>query len=217
MGILRNAAGVKSPARYLRKIFELATNPQAVIETYVLKGDGTFPNSPLPVLHYRRVLELPAILPATFVRRMFARNGWTNAWTAGIYTFDHYHSNTHEVLAIIKGSTKLRLGGKKGIGLTVREGDVLILPAGTAHRNLQDENAVVCVGAYPSGADFDIMRGKESEQPAARENIRSASFPAKDPVFGIHHGTGHLWTAKKKANSVSRRPNNRTRTKASTR
>lgn len=194
--LVRTAGHILGPAQVI---------PNAVVETYQLKDDGTYPNSKLPVLHYRGVLDLPAILPALFVRRMFAANGWTNSWTAGIYTFDHYHSNTHEALAIIKGSTKLRLGGRDGITVAVRKGDVLILPAGTAHRNLQDENAVVCVGAYPLGKKYDIMRGQEEERKTALANIKVAPFPSKDPVYGLHHGTSHLWPSLRLRMSVAGR------------
>ena len=33
---------------------------------------------------------------------LFARNGWLGAWVDGIYSFHHFHSTRHEVLANIR-------------------------------------------------------------------------------------------------------------------
>ena len=163
---------------------------------YLLKDDGTFPNSALPVLHYVNVLNLPALFSSWQVKRQFAKNGWTNAWVAGIFTYDHYHSNSHEVLAIIKGETTLRLGGDNGVTISVKKGDVLILPAGVAHKNLGKENDVVCVGAYPHGKDYDMNYGKDGERPVADTNIAMVTIPYKDPVFGLKKGLHESWISK---------------------
>jgi uncharacterized protein YjlB len=137
------------------------------IQTFYFKDDGTFPNSKLPVLYYPAILKVPTLFPANYVRKLFETNNWRNAWKAGIFTFDHYHSNTHEVLAIIRGETTLQLGGEKGMKLNVKKGDVIVLPAGVAHRNLNKENAVTCVGAYPRGKSYDMNYGKAGERPNA--------------------------------------------------
>src|SRR3954469_8232421 len=116
---------------------------------YVLKDDGIFPNSDLPVLFYKNVLDLPAVFPGTFVENLFRENNWRNSWKSGIFEYHHYHSITHEVIGCYKGKTTLQLGGENGVTLTVEKGDVLIIPAGVAHKNLGKEDDIACVGAYP--------------------------------------------------------------------
>ena len=67
---------------------------------------------------------------------LFARHGWPPAWRNGIYDFHHYHPNAHEALAIAVGHVRVRLGAEAGVTLDLVAGDVVVLPAGTAHRNL---------------------------------------------------------------------------------
>jgi uncharacterized protein YjlB len=168
-----------------------------VVRDYLLKGNLTFPNSTLPVLHYINVLKIPALLAGWQIKRQFAKNGWTNAWTAGIYTFHHYHSNTHEVLGVIKGETTICLGGDDGIKINVKKGDVVVIPAGVSHKNMGDENAVVCVGAYPHGANYNMNYGKPGERPAADHLIAKVAIPVKDPVFGSKKVLHEFWAPTK--------------------
>jgi len=161
----------------------------SVLRKYYLKDDGIFPNSKLPVLYYPAILSLPPVFSATFIRNLFRRNGWSNAWKSGIYTFHHYHSNTHEVMGVYKGETTLLLGGEHGIRLVIKRGDVLIIPAGVAHRNLGGESDVKCVGAYPNGIQYDMRYGKTEDRPAADLTIENIPKPEKDPVMGKKGGS----------------------------
>ena len=104
-------------------------------EQITLESTTKFPNSKLPVLLYRNVLELPPFFRALFIKKLFKSNGWSNSWKSGIYTYHHYHSNTHEVLGVYKGKTTLLLGGKKGVKIKISKGDVIIIPVGVAHKN----------------------------------------------------------------------------------
>lgn len=162
-------------------------------EQYVLRDDGTFPNSRLPVLVYRRALKLPPVFAAAYVRRLFAVNGWSNAWNYGIFEYHHYHSITHEVLGVHKGGTTLQLGGREGVKIKVERGDVIIIPAGVAHKNLGKETQLKCVGAYPGGSAYDINYGHAGERPAADRNIRRVQLPSHDPVFGKRGGLKRYW------------------------
>jgi len=164
-------------------------------ELYFVKDDGIFPNNRLPILHYPSVLELPPLLAARAVRKLFQENNWTNNWKQGIYTYHHYHSNTHEVLGVCKGEALLQLGGENGISLFIQKGDVLVIPAGVAHMNLGKENDVTCVGGYPDGRDYDMNYGKPDERPTADHNIASVPLPKTDPVFGKKGGLLQAWKA----------------------
>jgi uncharacterized protein YjlB len=158
-----------------------------------LKDDGKFPNSKLQAVLYKGILDLNVIFPAAAVRQLFRSNNWKNFWKSGIFEYHHYHSVTHEAIAVIKGKTILQLGGPKGKKITIEKGDVLIIPAGVAHKNLKAENDVSCIGAYPYGKNYDMNYGKEEERPKADKNIKKVKLPPKDPVFGKAGGIKNLW------------------------
>jgi uncharacterized protein YjlB len=156
-------------------------------ETLALRPDGGIPNSELPVLIYRGVK--PAGDPAS-AERLFAEHGWRGAWRNGIFGFHHFHSTAHEVLAIVVGGARVRLGGPAGPSLEVRRGDVLVLPAGTGHRNEGDSRDLLVVGAYPNGMSWDVRRGDPGEYDEVVANIAAVPLPESDPVGG---GLSRLW------------------------
>ena len=164
-------------------------------ELYLVNDDGVFPNNKLPILYYPKALELPKLFAGGYVRNLFSKNNWSNNWKAGIYTYHHYHSVTHEVIGIIKGETLLQLGGEQGITLFVEKGDVLVIPAGVAHMNLGKENDVTCIGGYPGGKDYDMKYGHAGERPRADENIATVPLPATDPIYNEPGGLKEVWKA----------------------
>ena len=161
-------------------------------EKHYFKDDGKIPNNKLPLLIYRA--GLPGNQDATNVIKMFAVNNWTNAWDNGIYSYHHYHSTTHEVLGIYAGSATLHLGGESGERLRVTAGDVIIIPAGVAHKKLDASSDFAVVGAYPEGRDWDVLKGEPGERPAADENIASLPIPKSDPLLGITEGLTKIWS-----------------------
>ena len=167
---------------------------QASITTYSIKDDGQFPNSEYPVLLYKNVLDIPFFRPAAYIEKLFKRNNWYNFWKSGIYEFNHYHSNTHEVMGVFKGKATILLGGTEGTRVTVEKGDVLIIPAGVAHQNLQSQKQIKCVGGYPNGIKYDMKYGKSDERPQADENIKKVSVSIKDPVYGKLKGIPEYWS-----------------------
>ena len=166
---------------------------QTDIEQIALQDDGVFPNSRHPALLYKSALDIPMLFPGTHVRHLFERNGWSNSWDEGTFQYHHYHSITHEVLGIYKGHTILQLGGLKGPKIFVEKGDVLIIPAGVAHKNQGAENSVGVIGAYPDGRDYDMNYGNPDERPGTDENIRKVPVPQTDPLFGKDGGLIKIW------------------------
>ena len=160
------------------------TNPH--ILHFVLKRNKNFPNSKLPVLIYQNAVKFPSDKNkvATTIQKIFSRNGWSNSWSNGIYDFHHYHSNTHEGMAICAGEVEVILGGPKGKKIKLSQGDVIILPAGVGHRCLKASKDFLCVGAYPQGKEYDTNLGKNKELEKALSNIKNLSHPSKDPIFG---------------------------------
>lgn len=154
---------------------------------HLIPEAGEFPNNGLlPLLVYRNALHLPEKDRSQAVTDMFERNRWTNAWTNGIFKYHHYHSNAHEVLGITRGTVRVQFGGPSGISLLLEEKDVVIIPAGVAHKNISENDDVVCVGAYPEDRRCDMNYGKGSERPAADKNIKSTPLPDTDPVYGVN-------------------------------
>jgi uncharacterized protein YjlB len=69
--------------------------------------------------------------------------------------------------------------------LSVQAGDVVIIPAGVAHKNLGSSGDFRVVGAYPHGQSPDMQYGKSGERPSADEAIAATSLPKADPVYGV--------------------------------
>jgi uncharacterized protein YjlB len=152
---------------------------------YQLKDDGSIPNNPeLPLLVYEGAFKLPTREPASVIEQVFAANEWTGSWRNGIYRFHHYHSKTHEVLGVFSGSATVQFGGQHGITQSLRAGDVVIIPAGVAHKNLGASSNFGVVGAYPGGREADMNYGKADERLVADYNIAHVPLPRRDPVYG---------------------------------
>lgn len=151
------------------------------VKSFYFKDDGVIPNNPdLPVLFY------PAALKgrAGQAEEIFHKNNWGNNWTNGIFDFHHYHSNSHEALAVVKGSATVLLGGPQGKKLTVNEGDVVVLPAGTGHKRIDSSHDFKVAGAYPDGMDYNTKTTNSEDRLQAMDDIKMVPSPKQDPVFG---------------------------------
>src|SRR5438876_10260519 len=121
------------------------------------KDDGVYPGSVLPVLLYRAASTADAQDRASGFERGFAQNDWRNSWRNGVYPFAHYHSTSHEMLGVFRGSATLRIGGEHGKNVDVHAGDVIVIPAGVAHQKIGGSEDFAVVGAYPDGRDWDLF------------------------------------------------------------
>src|SRR5690349_16900148 len=141
------------------------------LETWTAPPGDTIPNGRFPVLIYRGV-------DLTDARGLFAANGWGGSWVNGVFDFHHFHSTSHEALAVIAGSAVLELGGPQGKAFPVEAGDVLVLPAGTGHRRASSSGDFRVVGAYPLGQeDYDLLRAADE---AAVARIAALDAPESD-------------------------------------
>lgn len=159
---------------------------------FYFKDDGSVPNSHLPLLLYRDAFSARGEKGAEWLEARFLSNGWYNSWRNGIFTFQHYHSITHEVLGIYSGEVDVLLGGEKGKVVKLYAGDIVIIPAGVGHKNLGELDLGV-VGAYPDGMHVDIMRGEKNERPMVDRNIARVPIPATDPYAGNIPGLRRYW------------------------
>ncbi len=148
----------------------------AAIETYCFADDGIVPNSALPLVVYRGALP-EAGDRAAFCEEMFARNGWPDSWRNGIYPYHHYHSTAHEVLGIACGRARVRLGGENGQSVELRAGDVVVIPAGVAHKREAASGDLLVIGSYPLGQDPDTCRAEPGtrDRAAASDRNREAA------------------------------------------
>ncbi|MEZ0293504.1 MAG: cupin domain-containing protein [Solirubrobacteraceae bacterium] len=153
------------------------------LETWQAPPGDTIPNHPgFPVLVYRGT----GMRDPMTARSRFAEHGWGGSWVDGVFDYHHFHSTSHEVLAVVAGRATLELGGPQGETFEVAAGDVVVLPAGTGHRRAGADGSFTVVGAYPAGQeDYDLLRGDDPAEVAdARERIAALGAPPQDPVGG---------------------------------
>jgi uncharacterized protein YjlB len=190
-GKLERITGIGWPsARQAKKLIQ-KRRPQAI----VFNNNGYVPNNPkFPFLHYRNVVSLTkAPDPAAVFECLFKTNGWAGAWRNGIYDYIHFHPRTHEVLGVARGRARVRFGGTRGKTVSLRTGDVVILPAGTGHQALTVSKDLLVVGAYPVSGKYDEFRARPADHTKALRMIPKVRAPTKDPVFGKKGPLKRLW------------------------
>jgi uncharacterized protein YjlB len=151
-----------------------------------------FPNSTLPIVIYRNALDI-ATGDSESVIEVFKSNNWGDTWTNSVYPIHHYHSTAHEVLGVSAGCAKIQFGGADGIIENLEKGDVVIIPAGVAHKKLGASHNFTVVGAYPAGQHMDLNYGEEHERPYADQIIARLPLPETDPVYGNDGELMNLW------------------------
>lgn len=162
-------------------------------ETIFVQSSDISPNSKLPLLIYRNVFPRDA----DGIEQRLRANGWEPQWRdeKGFYPFDHFHSEGHELLAVVSGSVGARFGGPGGVSAKASAGDVIVLPAGTSHIAEFASDDLFIVGAYPPGQRPDIRRGKFEGDAEVLSNLAKLPLPATDPISGEKDGTLHaLWS-----------------------
>ncbi|KAI8933129.1 hypothetical protein NX059_009770 [Plenodomus lindquistii] len=170
-------------------------------EQYSLPKTTHVPNSDLPALIYRNVLPRPVDSDVT--KRLCESNGWEKRGEWGAITIPHFHPNTHECYAIIRGQSRLALGrakpneGTDGVEVDVSEGDVIVVPAGVSHRSLSSDDDFWYIGVYPKDAPRwrnNHCEGDESMEDLFKE-IRNVAVPNSDPVYGARGPLCQIWTS----------------------
>lgn len=155
-----------------------------MVEQHWSKPNGMLPNSRFPLLVHRGAA--PGGAEAVLGR--LRENGWLNNWRyPGIYEYNHFHSTTHEALGCAQGWMEVELFGAGGTRLTVRAGDVIVMPAGVSHKMTGHSPDVLMVGGYPEGRDWDNVQEAhltEEARRAAVKRIMMLPIPARDPATG---------------------------------
>lgn len=170
------------------------TNKNAEIVALQLGENGNFPNNPnLPVLLYKNVFDFAEGDPAATIEKVFSENDWGGSWRNGIFSYHHYHSDTHEALGVYGGWAEVQLGGPDNDPVRIEKGDLVVLPAGTSHKKIDSGDGFAVVGAYPGGQSYDMNYGKEGEIENAKQNIAGVPLPEEDPVFGMDGEMFEFW------------------------
>jgi len=165
------------------------------VSKYMIPAYESIPNSSIvkrPVYHYHGVFgqDVGAGEMEAYLRKQGVVEP---AWRYTMFNNSHFHANTHEVLAIAQGSATCLFGGDDasvGTKVDVAQGDVVIVPAGIAHRLWRDherENKpLLMVGAYPvfSGGHWDMHYGNASELKGVEAKIKEVAWFERDPIYG---------------------------------
>ncbi|KAH7362227.1 hypothetical protein B0T11DRAFT_352105 [Plectosphaerella cucumerina] len=120
------------------------------IAKYHLPPTELVPNSPRPLLHYKKAISPGSAVDAW---NLFTNNGWHVSWIFryGATQASHYHSKAHECMAVLSGTATIRFGVADtsddleastsgsarepgGVELRAEAGDVFVIPAGVAHK-----------------------------------------------------------------------------------
>lgn len=189
--IAEQVTGIGRPGKRKASEYVRARKPNL----YRFRDDGRTPNnSLLPLVVYLSPVRFSDGLdPAAIFEDLFASHGWDDSWRNGIYDFLHFHTQTHEVLGIARGRTRVQFGGEKGRSLVVKAGDVIVLPAGTGHRRLGASDDLLVVGAYPQRGKYDEPRPEDIEHEKALARIRKVRVPSADPVYGKDGPLMSVW------------------------
>ncbi|KAI8944727.1 RmlC-like cupin domain-containing protein [Xylaria longipes] len=111
----------------------------------------------------------------------------TPQWRFTMYTTSHFHSTSHEVLAVTSGKATICFGHEDNPGKVtcdLEKGDLAVIPAGVAHRLLEVlEGDFSMVGSYPKGYNWDMCYGTHAEEEKIVK-IKELPWFDRDPVYG---------------------------------
>ena len=128
------------------------------------------------------------------LERLFRANGWGGTWQNGIFPYQHFHDDAHEVLGIARGEAVVQLGGAGGPEVSVRAGDVVVLPAGTGHKRLSSSADLLVVGGYPPGQEGpSVLRPAGESMTSLVGRCAAVALPETDPVEGADGPLTRLW------------------------
>lgn len=165
-------------------------------ETHFLsEPSGGVPNNPLPLLLYRQAMPAEVEDGAAWFESTFDKHAWPPRWRYPVFTYTHFHTNTHEVLGIYAGEADIQLGGESGPVIHLIKGDAVLIPAGVGHKQIHASDDFMAVGAYPAGLSPDKYLDQPEQLPETLKNVARVSIPDSDPLYGDAGGLLQAWQA----------------------
>lgn len=190
---LAASAHIKHSAKHASNMspkVSLAPLSSLRVSKHQIPAHSLVPNTSIqhkPLLIYHSAFE-PSTASASAIESHLSSIGVVDPqWRYTMYSTNHFHSTTHEVLCISGGRAKLCFGGEDNDGRVepvVEKGDVVIVPAGVGHRLLEDQGGgFEMVGSYPTGFSWDMCYGKKGEENKVK-GIEKLAWFDKDPIYG---------------------------------
>lgn len=159
------------------------------VSSHQIPAFGRIPNTSIqnkPLMIYHSAFQTSASA-STMEDHLSSVGVVTPQWRYTMFSQSHFHSTAHEVLCVARGKAKLCFGGEenpKRVEPTVEKGDVMIVPAGVAHRLLEDVGGDFnMVGSYQTGKSWDMCYGEEGEENKVK-GIASLGWFKEDPMYG---------------------------------
>jgi len=162
------------------------TSTTTLFDIYRLfaRDDGTFPNNEeYPALLYKSAFKGTE---AEGRRAIVEGGDWTTPWVWGVFSYHHYHSKAWESLLCIRGEALVQFGGGSGPTVKVADGDLVLIPPGLAHRQLDEKDGFALLGSYPKerfNGSIDTLTGPPTRE--ERERMAECYVPERDPLFHL--------------------------------
>lgn len=123
---------------------------EAYLVAHKIEENGNFPNNPtLPLMIYKGTLRLHPDDNVEAIKKVFAQNGYTNAWVDGIFDYHHYHSNTHEVMGVFCGKADVQFGGDHGVCIELDKGGCYYYSCRRSTQKAKFERRLYCSWCLP--------------------------------------------------------------------
>ncbi|KAJ4138646.1 hypothetical protein NW768_002497 [Fusarium equiseti] len=147
----------------------MSSLPEPIL--YNIKPTKLVPNSPKPLLLYKKAFVKDGKVDRTAAFETFRSNNWDVQWLVryGQHQRAHYHSQTHEAMIVVHGPGKIRWGvadlsdnwedhtyGQAyedgGIEVEVEVGDLFVIPAGVSHKSYDPDATSASFGCLTGDA-----------------------------------------------------------------
>ena len=164
------------------------------IEKYFFDGNGRVPNSRLPLLIYRKVIQWEVLEMEAIMRQ----NHWLPDWRAheGMWPRHHFHCEAHEIICVTRGAHVVKLGGHDGVYGKLTKGDVVVIPAGVGHCGIQISDDLDLTGGFAEGQSVvDFRMGYPEDYPDLLVRAAQIPVPSHDPFFGAAGPLARIWAA----------------------
>ena len=198
----RSDSAEMAPIKKLLKVNDLSGLRTS---THHIPAHGHIPNTslaPHPLLIYHTAFARDPIPNPSTIEAHLRRIGAVHPqWRYTMYSESHFHSTTHELLVIFRGAARLLFGGDGNPGAVTYEakmGDAILVPAGVAHRLLEDLNEggkFEMIGSYPVGKNWDMCYGDGragEDAVGIEEKIKAQEWFTKDPIYGDEGPALHI-------------------------